>query len=57
VHGSFLTEAHIVALVSDREMGRKEHLATASFYAKELNEGNWGWQVLLQPMKQPLHSR
>lgn len=45
MHGSFLTEAHIIARVKGREEGRKEQLATASYYAKELNEGNWGWQA------------
>ena len=39
MHGSFITEAHVTA-----RMGRT--LLESSFFARELNEGNWGWQVI-----------
>jgi len=39
VHGTFLTEAHVVA-------GPTDNQALASFWAKELNVDNWGWRVI-----------
>ena len=43
VHGSFLTEAHVVAIVG----GRKDLAwANASMWAAELNDDNWGWKVI-----------
>ena len=41
VHGSFITEAHVVA----RAAGSKFAFVNASFWARELREDNWGWQV------------
>ena len=40
VNGSFLTEAHIVARFANRGF------AKASFWASELSEDNFGWQVI-----------
>ena len=42
VNGSFITEAHLVALVG----GAKRKRAKASFWAAELNELNTGWRVI-----------
>ena len=42
VHGSFITEAHVVA----RAAGSKFAFVNASFWARELREDNWGWQVI-----------
>ena len=43
VHGSFLTEAHVVAIVG----GRKDLAwANASMWAAELNDDNWGWRIV-----------
>ena len=39
VNGTFLVEAHLVAKL---EAG---YTAQASFWASELNQQNWGWQV------------
>ncbi|EOD12528.1 hypothetical protein EMIHUDRAFT_247406 [Emiliania huxleyi CCMP1516] len=41
VHGSFLTEAHIVASSSNISAP-----ARASFFAHSLNDENWGWNVI-----------
>ena len=40
VNGTFLTEAHITAQLS------RQKLATASFWASELDPSNFGWQVI-----------
>ena len=40
VNGSFLTEAHVTAQLSSRK------LATASFWASELDPNNFGWRVI-----------
>ena len=40
VNGSFLTEAHITAQLSPQK------LATASFWASELDPNNFGWRVI-----------
>ena len=40
VNGTFLTEAHLVA-----QIHRSGVLAKVSFWASELNEQNWGYQV------------
>ena len=40
VNGSFLTEAHVTAQLSSQK------LATASFWASELNSNNFGWQTV-----------
>ena len=40
VHGSFLTEVHIVGYTNAHT------LAHASFWAAELNRENWGWTVI-----------
>jgi len=45
VNGSFLTEAHVVARVG-AVGGHAGHKATASFWSTELNEHNWGFQVV-----------
>ena len=45
VHGSFITEAHVVA----RSEGSKSAFVNASFWARELTspgEDNWGWQAI-----------
>jgi len=42
VNGSFITEVHVVARVS----GAYNKTATASFWAAELNENNWGDSVV-----------
>ena len=42
VHGSFLTEMHLVARVG----GYKRKWANASFWASELNRDNWGWRIV-----------
>ena len=42
VDGSFITETHLVARVGPR----RNRLATASFWARELNKENWGWRVI-----------
>jgi len=42
VDGSFITEAHIVALVG----GAKRKWANVSFWASELNQQNWGWRLV-----------
>jgi len=42
VEGSFITEAHLVALVG----GEKRKWANASFWASELGENNWGWSTV-----------
>ncbi|EOD35533.1 hypothetical protein EMIHUDRAFT_201680 [Emiliania huxleyi CCMP1516] len=41
VHGSFLTEVHVVARSTSSTA-----LALASFWAEELNPENWGWNVV-----------
>ena len=40
VNGTFLTEAHLVA-----QIHRSGVLAKVSFWASEVNENNWGYQV------------
>ena len=45
VNGSFLTEAHVVVRVG-AVGGHAGHKATASFWSTELNEHNWGFQVV-----------
>ena len=42
VHGSFVTEMHLVALVG----GSKRKWANVSFWASSLGENNWGWDVV-----------
>ena len=42
VHGSFVTEAHVVARVG----GDKRKLANFSFWASRLGENNWAWDVV-----------
>ena len=40
INGTFLTEAHLVA-----QIHRSGVLAKVSFWASEVNENNWGYQV------------
>ena len=40
VNGTFITEAHVAT------RGAKQKNATASFWASELNNQHWGWNVL-----------
>ena len=40
VDGSFVTEAHVVAVFGS---GKSRTFVNASFWASELNEDNWGW--------------
>ena len=40
VNGSFLTEAHVIARMSPQKQ------ATASFWASELDDNNFGWQTI-----------
>ena len=40
VNGSFLTEAHLIGRISPQRQ------ATASFWASELDESNFGWKVV-----------
>jgi len=42
VHGSFVTEAHVIA----GSRNNNSFLTEASFWAEELNPGNWGWKVI-----------
>ena len=43
VHGSFITEAHLVALVGNAP---RLKFANVSFWASELNDDNWGWRIV-----------
>ena len=40
VNGTFITEVHVAT------RGAKQKNATASFWASELNNQHWGWNVL-----------
>jgi len=43
VNGTFMTEAHVAALVAGE---RSCKWAYASYFASELNEYNWGWRMV-----------
>ena len=43
VEGSFITEAHLMARVGSRKTVK---FAKASVWASQLNEDNWGWEVV-----------
>ena len=43
VNGTFITEAHVIARTGP---GRHPKVATASIWASELGDDNWGWQVV-----------
>jgi hypothetical protein len=42
VHGTFVTEVHVVAVVG----GAKRKFANCSYWASRLDENNWGWDLV-----------
>lgn len=42
VNGSFITELHLAALVG----GEKRKWSNLSFWGSQLDENNWGWEVI-----------